>query len=194
MAAGEARGPHTEGVIWDARETFLGTRCVEQCRRPHGKLGVEFSDLIRGVPLHDPSLCLRLHTHKSKGSLIQTPLPALPIRDSTDHPDAFGGGGISLCSGRAADWCVRRVTCSDRMRKGLSFPEATAHTLASCSLSCWGDWTQLVKFRGDLWVSIALMKQVASPGTAKLMAPLKLPVKVPLLDHFQLTTSTGPLV
>ena len=56
MAAGEARGPNTEGVIWDARETFLGTRCVEQCRRPHGKLGVEFSDLTRGVPYTTP-LC-----------------------------------------------------------------------------------------------------------------------------------------
>lgn len=36
------------------------------------------------------------------------------------------------------------------------------------------------------------MKHVASPGTAKLMAPLKLPVQVPLLDHFQLTTSIAP--
>ena len=33
---------------------------------------------------------------------------------------------------------------------------------------------------------------MASPGTAKLMAPLKLRVKLPLLDHFQLTTSIAP--
>ena len=39
--------------------------------------------------------------------------------------------------------------CSDRMGPDLSFPEATAHTLASHSLSCLGDWTQLVKFRGN---------------------------------------------
>lgn len=37
------------------------------------------------------------------------------------------------------------------------------------------------------------MKHVASPGTANPLAPLKLRVKAPLLNHFQLTTLTAPL-